>query len=325
MKRLTAVFISALMILCLAACGNGTAKTENEKNNGISIVATIFPIYDWVREIMGERIGQNDVSMLLETGVDIHNYQPTADDIMKIASCDLFIYVGGESDGWVEDALSEAINPDMIVINLLEVLGSGVKEEEIVPGMDAEEEEGEEEETEYDEHVWLSLKNARLYAGVIAEAISSIDSEGADEYRRNADAFTDELEALDNRYENAVNSGRLKTRLFADRFPFRYMTDDYGLEYFAAFPGCSAETEASFETIVFLAGKVDELGINTVLTIEGGDGSIARTVVENTISKDQKIAAMDSMQSVTAEDVKNGVKYISVMERNLEILTQALG
>ena len=198
--------------------------------------------------------------MLLDKGVDLHNFQPTAEDIMKVATCDLFIYTGGESDAWVEDALKESVNPDMKVINLMETLGGSVKEEEIVEGMECEEEEEEgEEEAEYDEHVWLSLKNASILCRAIEEAIASIDPANAAVYEENLKNYQDSLHSLDVSYQEAVDASALKTLLFGDRFPFRYLTDDYGLTYYAAFVGCSAETEASFETITFLTGKVDEL------------------------------------------------------------------
>ena len=194
-------------------------------------------------------------------------------------------------------------------------------------GVTPEQEEEDEEKAdgpEYDEHVWLSLKNARILVAAIAEAMSEIDASGADTYASNAAAYNKKLAALDSRYQAAVDDGSKDTVLFGDRFPFRYLVDDYGLNYYAAFAGCSAETEASFQTVIFLSGKVDELGLGTVLTIEGKDHSIAETVVENTTSKDQKIAVMDSMQSATSRDAVSGTTYISVMEGNLDVLKDAL-
>ena len=311
MKKILSIFVAAVMAAGMfTACS--TSTEENVEASGrLQIVTTIFPEYDWVMNVLGDTADNADVTMLLDSGVDLHSFQPTADDIMKIATCDMFIYVGGESDEWVEDALSEAVNPDMVVINLLDVLGDSVMEEELVEGMEGEEEEeeGEEEEgPEYDEHVWLSLRNAAVLTQCIADQLCVIDPANTDEYAANAASYIEELNTL----------------LFGDRFPFRYMTEDYGLDYYAAFVGCSAETEASFETIMFLAGKVDELGLNTVLTIEGTDHRIAETVVENTASSDQQILSLDSMQSVTAEDVANGASYMEIMRSNLDILRQAL-
>ena len=240
-----------------------------------------------------------------------------------MSTCDLFVYVGGESDEWVDDVLQSAQNPNLVAVNLLEVLGNAVKEEELVEGMEEEEEEAE-EGVEYDEHVWLSLKNAQILVNAIANSIAKIDAAHADVYKSNAEAYAKLLSELNTKYEEAANGAECKTVLFGDRFPFRYMFDDYGLEYYAAFAGCSAESEASFETITFLAKKVDELGLHSVMTIEGTDHSIAETIIQNTESKDQTVLEMNSMQSVTASDVKNGADYLAIMEKNLSSLEQAL-
>lgn len=328
MKKLISVIIAAVMTVCfLTACANNTDSAA-DSNKKISVVTTIFPEYDWVKNIVGEDEPHVELTMLLDNGVDLHSYQPTAADILKISTCDVFIYVGGESDEWVEDALKEATNKDMKVINLMDVLGENVKVEEIVEGMQAEEEEeeegGEEEEVEYDEHVWLSLKNACKICDTITESLCVVDPVDADHYRANKEAYVKQLIDLDAKYKEVADSAKVKTLLFGDRFPFRYMTDDYGLDYYAAFVGCSAETEASFETIVFLSKKVDELGLGTIMTIEGSDGKIAETIKQNTANKDQKILILDSMQSVTANDVKGGASYITIMQDNLEVLKQAL-
>ncbi len=330
-KRIFAVFFCLLMAASvLSSCGKavssseaGTPAVETEKP--LKIVTTIFPEYDWVREILGDKADYAEVTMLLDNGVDLHSYQPTADDIIKISDCDLFIYVGGESDGWVEDALKEATNKEMQVINLLDVLGEQVKEEEVVEGMEAEEEESEDEdEPEYDEHVWLSLKNAETLCNAITDALEEIDPANKDAYATNAASYLEKLAALDGEYQTVVDNAARKTVLFGDRFPFRYLVDDYGLSYYAAFAGCSAETEASFETISFLAGKVDELRLPCVLTIEGAQHKIAETIVQNTAEKNQSILTLDSMQSTTSTDVANGTTYLSVMESNLDVLKQAL-
>ena len=329
-KYISILFAAVMAVCCLSACGqnnpntNTQAKDNNDKQ--VKVVTTIFPEYDWVKEIAGDEVSKMDLTILLDNGVDLHSYQPTADDIMKISDCDLFIYVGGESDAWVEDALKEAVNKDMKVINLLDVLGSSVKEEEVVEGMEAEEEEedGAEEEPEYDEHVWLSLRNAKVLCGAIADALAEIDTENADTYQENEKAYVDKLDELDKKYQETVDSASQKTLLFGDRFPFRYMVDDYGLSYYAAFVGCSAETEASFETITFLAGKTDELGLKNIMTIEKSDQKIAKTIIENTKEKNQGILTLDSMQSTTSDDVKKGATYFSIMESNLSVLQEAL-
>ena len=306
----------------------------------LQIVTTIFPVYDWVMNLLGAEAADAEVSMLLDNGVDLHSYQPTADDISRRSACDLFIYVGGESDEWVEDALREATNKNMVVINLMEVLGDSVKEEEVAEGMEhdhdheheedhdhahGEDHDTEQEEVEYDEHVWLSLKNAAILCRAISDALGQIDSENAALYKADADAYVEKLNELDAQYQAGVDAAVYHALLFGDRFPFRYLADDYALDYYAAFVGCSAETEASFETIIFLAGKLDELGLPAVLQIESADGSIARTIVSCTQSKNQQILTMDSMQSTTTKDVAAGTSYLSIMEKNLDVLKAALG
>ena len=320
MKKCFAGVIALVMLFTFMFVGVSFAEEKK-----LSVVTTIFPIYDWVREIVGD-IDNVEITMLLDNGVDLHSYQPTAQDIMKVATCDMFVYVGGESDEWVEDALAEAVNPSMVVINLLEALGEDIKEEEIVEGMESEEkEEGEEEEeVEYDEHVWLSLRNARKLVKALAAAIDTADPANAETYAANADAYVGKLAALDADYRTVRENADFDTVLFGDRFPFRYLVDDYDLNYYAAFAGCSAESEASFETIVFLAGKVDALGLSTVLTIEGDNHRIAETIVGNTQAKGARVLAMDSLQATTGEDVKNGITYLAAMEANLEVLRQAL-
>ena len=333
MKKISAYAAACLIAFTsLAGCQTKAPAPEAEKaaeNGGkMTIVTTIFPEYDWVRNVLGEEADTFDVQMLLGNGVDLHSYQPTVDDIMKISECDMFVYVGGESNAWVTDALKEAANSDMVVVDLLDVLGDRVREEEIVEGMHAEEEHsddaGEDEGPEYDEHVWLSLKNAEQCVLAIADSVSKLDPDNREIYESNAGAYTEKLKALDQEYEEAVSAGKTDTLLFGDRFPFRYLVEDYGLKYYAAFAGCSAETEASFETIIFLAEKVDELGLECVLTIDNSDQKIAQTIVQNTKNGDQKILTLDSMQAATYDQAAGGTEYISVMESNLSVLKEAL-
>ena len=335
MRKAIAVLLSMiLLVTCTVTCGGAEEKK-------ISIVTTIFPIYDWVREVVGDDPSHVNITLLLDNGVDLHSYQPTAQDILAISTADLFVYVGGESDEWVEDVLKSAMNPDLKAINLLEAMGEDIKMEEIVEGMEHEhdhedhdheesaghhesEDHEHEHEDEADEHVWLSLRNARKLTKAIADTLAEIDPESADHYQGNASAYIGRLEELDSRYAETVANAANKTILFGDRFPFRYLADDYGLAYYAAFTGCSAESEASFETIVCLAQKTDELGLPAVLTIEHPKTRIAETIMQNTSSKDQKILVLDSMQGTTAADIQAGMTYLSVMEANLEVLKEAL-
>ena len=328
---------------------SSVAEDAKDPNKKISIVTTIFPEYDWVREIVGNHADKFEITYLMNKGVDLHSYQASAEDIAKVSSADLFIYVGGESDTWAEDAIAEATNKDMKVINLLNSLGSDVKEEEVVEGMAAEDEHDhdhseeakdhdhseedkdhdhdhdhdhakEGEEVEYDEHVWLSLKNAQKLVMDIEADIQSLDPDNA----ANAQAYVKKLEELDKEYQKAVDESSVKYILVGDRFPFRYLVDDYGLKYSAAFVGCSAETEASFDTITFLAGKLDELGLKNVVTIENSNQKIAKTIIENTKNKDQGLLVLNSLQSVSQKDIDGGLTYLSVMKDNLEVLKKAL-
>ena len=488
MKKITALLLELMMLAgVLAGCGK---PKDAGKAGKLKVVTTIFPAYDWVRAILGDKAENAEITMLLDNGVDLHSYQPTADDIVKISDCG------------VKNALKSAANRNMKVINLLEVLGDSVKTEETVEGMQedghghshdeqlteddikdrtlsdfagawkslhpyllngdldkfcqhrAEEDEdssttkdtylekyktswqcdaekisisgntitftygdgktvsaeytyagyqpkrndegeirsvryqfettsadapkyvqfndhghepgeaehfhiyfgndgfdalmsaktnpffvkdtlsvedildelmGHDHGEEADEHVWLSLKNAKTLVGAISNALQEFDPDNKDTYATNAAAYIEKLSALDGAYQSAVDGAAHKTVLFGDRFPFRYLVDDYGLRYYAAFAGCSAETEASFETVSFLAKKVDELGLPCVLTIEGAQHRIAETIVQNTAGKKQKVLTMDSMQSTTSKDVANGATYLSVMEKNLSVLKEALG
>ena len=339
-----------------SAAVSSTASTKSEAktddaNKKFSVVCTIFPEYDWIRQLVGDKKDNYEITYLLDKGVDLHSYQPTAEDIAKIANCDLFVYVGGESDGWVDDALKESKNDKMQVVNLLETLGKNVKPEEVVEGMqeedehdhdhedadhdhedkdkdhdheDADHDHHHEEETEYDEHVWLSLRNATVLVNTLAEKLQTIDPENKDYYAGTAADYTAKLGDLDSRYLATIKKAKVKTVIFGDRFPFRYLVEDYGLKYYAAVVGCSAETEASFETVAFLAKKTDDLKLKSVLVIENSDQKIAKKIVETTKDKSQNIVVLNSMQSITNEDIANGATYLSIMESNLKALASAL-
>lgn len=332
MKKIVNVVLAAFLAAgALCAC-DAKAATSSDADKKLNIVTTIYPEYDWVMNILGDKKDNAEVTLLLDNGVDLHSYQPSAEDIMKITSSDIFIYVGGESDEWVDDVLEQAGSSDIKVINLMEVMGDNAKEEELKEGMQGEEEEEEEHdhehkhhheegEVEYDEHVWLSLKSAGSFCDAIETAIAAKDPDNKDTYEANLKTYKDKIDELDKKYEEAVASASNDTLIFADRFPFRYMTEDYSLDYYAAFIGCSAETEASFETISFLAEKVDELGLKNVIVIESSDKKIAETVIDTTKSKDQKILVLNSLQSADTE----GTSYLEAMETNLTVLKEALG
>jgi zinc transport system substrate-binding protein len=335
-KAISVLMISVMILFCLSACGSQSepsAEAAPEESSGLKIVTTIYPEYDWVMNILGDNPAGAEVILLTDNGVDLHSYQPTAEDIMNITTSDVFVYVGGQSDEWTEDTIMSS-GENLVAVNLLEALGDSAKEEEVIEGMEAEEHEHEdgeeaedhehEEDPEYDEHVWLSLRNASALVDSIEAAIAEADPANADTYAANANAYKEKLAALDAEYEKAVSGAPVKTLLFGDRFPFRYMTDDYGIDYYAAFVGCSAETEASFETVTFLANKLDELGLKSVMTIEGSDQKLANTIIKTSSSGDQQILTLDSIQSVTDEDIANGNDYLAKMTNNLEVLKEAL-
>ena len=312
-----ALLLALVFIFATNACGYAKSK--------IKVISTIFPMYDWTHEIIGNQNDNIDLTLLVGNGVDLHSYQPSIQDIAKISTADLFIYVGGESDAWVKDALKNKKNKDMIILNLMEILGDNIKEEEIVEGMQAEEEceDEDEEEIEYDEHVWLSLKNAKVICKAIAAALCQKDSANAAKYKTNLSTYIAKLDDLDAAYSTTVKASSKNTLIFGDRFPFRYLVDDYGLKYYAAFVGCSAETEASFKTVIFLAKKMDELDSNYIFKIESGDSKLAKTIIQNSKKKNAQVLVLDSMQSVSSKQAQS-TSYLKIMNENLNVLKQGL-
>ena len=339
-----AIFVAALF--SLVAC-NSVSENKKQESHEFSIITTIYPEYAWAKEILGTRTDSVNLTLLIKNGIDLHSYKPTAHDVAKIASADMVIYVGGESDEWIKDALTASPKQGRVEINLMEALGDRVKAEEIVEGMqgerkderrekredakedhehaEAHEHHHHDEEVENDEHVWLSLKNAEILVKKIAEELSKIDVTHASAYKQNAEAYIAQIQSLDAEYRTAVESAARKTVLFGDRFPFRYLVDDYGIKYYAAFVGCSAESEASFETIAFLAGKMDSESLPSIFIIENGNDKIAKAVLAaSKKSQNTQILTINSMQSITEEQIAEGVDYLSLMKSNLYVLKKAL-
>jgi len=339
--------------LLLAACGTKSETDGAAKK--VSVIAVTYPQYDWFKNVLGGRADAVDLKLLIKNGADLHSYQPSAQDIAAIASADMVVYVGGESDEWIEKALAATPKEGRIEVNMMKVLGDRVKEEEVVEGMEHHHEHGEEaegpehehhehakvtepaeatsehhhhdeeEEVENDEHIWLSLKNAEILIKALAESIAKLDTAHATEYHMNAALYIAKISALDAQYRATMENATLKTILFGDRFPFRYLVDDYGIKYYAAFVGCSAESEASFETITFLAGKMDSLALPAIFTIDGSDGKIARAILDaSKKSKNAEVLMLNSMQSVKDEQIKAGADYLSIMRGNLEVLKKAI-
>ncbi|WP_407446389.1 metal ABC transporter substrate-binding protein [Fibrobacter sp.] len=334
--------------LLLSACGT-KSETEGAAKK-ISVIAVTYPQYDWFKNVLGGHADAVDLKLLIKNGADLHSYQPSAQDIAAIAGADMVVYVGGESDEWIEKALAATPKANRVKVNLMEALGDRVKEEEVVEGMQGETKDerrktkeiaeenhehakatsehhhhDEEEEVENDEHIWLSLKNAEILVKALAESIAKLDTAHAAEYHMNAALYIAKISALDAQYRATMENATLKTILFGDRFPFRYLVDDYGIKYYAAFVGCSAESEASFETITFLAGKMDSLALPAIFTIDGSDGKIARAILDaSKNSKNAEVLMLNSMQSVKDEQTKAGADYLSIMRDNLEVLKKAI-
>lgn len=316
MRRTLSLLLAAVLLLgTLSGCGSAPAQKEDGK---LQIVATIWPVYDWVRNLTAGSDGVS-LTLLLDSGVDMHSFQPTAADIIKLSACDVLLYVGGESDEWIGDAIEEAVNRELVAVNLMEVLTPRLQNEEYVEGMQhSEEHTG---APERDEHIWLSLENARLCCAAIAQTLEEKDPAHAALYAENEAKYAEALAALDGAYRSGIESAARDTLLFADRFPFRYLTEDYGLHYYAAFAGCEAETEASFETLAFLANKTKELALPAVLVIDGSDQKLARAVVQSAGVTGCEICCLNSMQSTRPTDAST---YLSIMEENLAVLKTAL-
>ncbi len=310
-----------------------TGCTGDNRGGRLQVVTTVFPAYDWARELLSGVEGV-DLTVIVDNGVDLHSYQPSAKDIVQMSTCDVLIHVGGESDVWVQEVLDNAPDEQRTVINLMELLGDDAKElphtENDEHENDGDEHDHEHEHDEgcehlYDEHVWLSLRNARAFCEVIADELCKRLPEEEETLKANALAYDGVLADLDSRFEELVAGAERSTILVGDRFPFLYLTEDYGLTYYAAFAGCEADTEASFETIVSLSEKVDELKLPCVLILDGSDGKLADTIISTAKSEGVEKHTLHSMQSVTKKAAQAGVTYVSEMEKNYETLKKALG
>ncbi len=334
---------AVLIIMFATALCAGCNKATGDK---ITIVCTNFALYDWTSQLLGE--ADAEVILLLDNGTDMHSFQPSAEELIQIADCDMLVHVGGESDAWLMDALEVNPKADRVVVNLMDVLEADLKEEVYTEGMQAEHihadgsvclEEHDHDEymageaddavsegdfASMDEHVWLSLRMAIKSCEAIEEALCQVLPDDAERIRTNAEAYCGELSALDQKYVDMVaNNVTADMVIVADRFPFMYMMEDYGIEYYAAFPGCSTESEADFETVVFLAEKVQEYNADILLITESGTDTLANTVFENA-KMSGETAVLHSMQVVYNSDVEAGASYLGYMEVNLEVLLEVL-
>jgi len=316
LKRLIVFCLLALIsALPLAGCSSGKPAESTDEDGKLRIVATIFAPYDFARAVAGDRA---DIKMLVPPGAETHSFEPTPQDILAIRNCDLFLYVGGESDEWVREILESMEPSDRIDVPLIDCVEP--LEEEIVEGMQEEEEE-EEGGAEYDEHVWTSPRNAKLIVRRISGALLEADPEGAAVYEQNTSEYLAALDALDARFSEVVEGGARRTVVFGDRFPFRYLAEAYSLTYYAAFPGCSTETEASAATIRFLIDKVKEEDIPVVFHIELSSHRIADTISESTGAK---VLLLHACHNISKDDFTGGKTYLELMDANVEALREAL-
>ncbi len=323
MKKFISILSAAVMFAGILTGCNSSGSSQKNKDGKLSIVTTIFPQYDFVRQIAGDNV---DITMLLSPGAESHSYEPTPQDIIKIQESDLFIYVGGEGDVWV-DTIVDSMNKPLNTLTLMDCVD--VVEEEHVEGMQEEEHEDgdkhdhdeEKEEAELDEHVWTSPKNAIKMVKCISDELCSIDAKNADEYKSNTEKYVSELEELDKKFEQIVSDGKRDTIIFADRFPLRYFADAYKLSYFAAFPGCSSDTEPSASTIAFLIDKIKEEKIPVVFNIEFSNKKVSDTISKSTGAK---MLEFHSCHNVSSDDFKNGVTYLDLMNKNAAALNEAL-
>lgn len=318
MKKLKILLISCFCLLMMTGCT--TNKANNKK---IKVVCTTYVQYDWLQQIIGKENSTFDLSLIIKNGVDLHNYQPTVQDIVQISSADLFVCIGGESETWVNDAIKEAKNKDVKMISLMNVLKDRLKEEEHLEGVEEHGHE-DEDETEYDEHLWLSLKNAHQAIEILSNEVQKMDQQHKNIYQKNTKNYLKKIDDLQQQYQETVDNSKTKTLVFADRFPFRYLMNDYSLNYYAAFPGCSAETEASFSTVTFLASKIDELDLSYVVVVDQSDKKMAKTIINCTKNKNQKIVTLDSLQAVKQEQIDQGYSYLKAMKHNLKVLKKCL-
>lgn len=309
MKKIFAGLVSVFLLLCVTGC------SKNSSGKKPVVLCSTFPVYDWCRNILGET-DHYDLQLLNTKGTDMHSFQPTVQDLAKIASCEILFYVGGESEKWIEDALESTKNENRISASLMSMLGNRVKQETAEGIFESE---SEDEEKEDDEHVWLSLGNAGVCCFMMTSPLRRWDSENGDTYYKNMKAYSGELEDAFEVFNLKLSDS--EPVLFADRFPFRYFADDFDLECYAAFPGCSAETEASFSTVIKLAEVVQKNNLGKIFVLENSNTRMADQIIQ-TAGTETEIRVLNSMQGISEEDIKNGATYLSIMTENLKALTE---
>lgn len=327
-RKIIVFLLLMFLIIESIACSKKVENNTEVKFNKLAkykVITTIFPYYDIVKNII-KNTENIEVDFLLDTGVDLHSYNPTAQDLTDIAEADLFIFTGGESEGWIELA-KKIIKPEKTkFVNLMEILPDILIEEDEDEHDHKHNEE--EHEHEFDEHIWLSLVNAGAIIKTINSALCELDIDNKEKYNENTHKYLEEFDKVDQNLKKIIGAKEKKFIVFADRFPFKYMFDDYKIDYLAAFSGCSAESEASFNVIAKLSRAIDVHNLNSVLILEGNNKKIAEAVIKNTEAwlkkREIKIYTMDSLQSITRNDVNHNVSYLDIMKGNADILIKAL-
>ncbi len=319
------IIMLAFITMLASGCQSKTVQSEQT-----SILCAGFAEYDWVRNIIGENPSEFEISLLNDSGVDMHSYQPSVDDMIKIANCQIIVYTGGDSQFWIKDAIVSSPSAERQEVSLVEIFSHN-NEISSRYSIDSDDDEDEHEhehhqdhDHEIDEHLWLSLKLAPTFIRELAAHIGEMDLPNAKYYEENAEKYIDSITSLDEQYELAVSNASYAEILFADRYPFKYMLEDYGLSHIAAFSGCSAETEASFETILALSEELNHLNLSSVAILKKSQPNLAQTIINNSGMENVRILVFDSMQSVTASEIEAGKTYISTMEENLESLKHAI-
>ncbi|KAB1439873.1 metal ABC transporter substrate-binding protein [Candidatus Galacturonibacter soehngenii] len=318
-NKIKVIMLTVLLVTVLVSCtknspANTTVEGENEK---LTVVTTLFPYYDFVRQIAGDKVNN---MMLLSPGMDAHSFEPTPANMIDVQKADVFIYNGGEMENWVEQILKATENKNQVSLRMMDYVKTVVEEEK--EGMETEEEEEEGlEEPEYDEHIWTSPVNAQKLVETICETLMQADEKNASYYEANAKKYLEELKELDASFQGVVNQATKKIMIVGDKFPLRYLVDEYGLDYRAAFSGCTTQTEPSADTIAYLINITKEEQVNAVFHMELSNGKIADTISEATGAK---VLTFHSTHNVTKEDFEKGVTYLELMRQNVKVLQEGL-
>ena len=342
MKRkkysLALALLLTVTLILTSGCAQSDINGQYNKNPSKVILCAGFSEYDWTRNVLGDNPAGIELRLLNTSGVDMHSYQPSVSDMVQIADCDLLIYTGGISEFWIDKATASSKKDSISVLSLMEYFE---KNPALFPAYEQEEHDhshghehehededanlhGHEHEEEVDEHIWLSLKMAPVFCEKIADAVSQLDPANEDLYKQNLTSYQAQLKALDAEFEEAVSRASGDVLLFADRFPFLYLSQDYGIHCHAAFPGCSAETEASFETIIDLADDLITDGLSHIVILKNSKKNLAETIIRASEKQDVRICELDSLQSVTSEDIDGGFTYLNAMKQNKEVISECL-